>query len=320
MLGLLGIMTPRFRFACRARTSTGLRDALAWTELAQKAEDLGYDLLVVADHIRTGQAPLPTLAYVAGKTTSLRLAVEVLNNDFRHPAIVAKEIATVDSLSEGRLEVGLGCGYRQQDYDTTGLILEPLSTRVARLAESIVVLKALLGQSDPVDFDGDHYQLNSLVGVPNSAQTPHPPLLIGGRSKPVLELAAREANTYSVTPGEDPDGWSIERLTRIAERARLIAATAGNNFLELHMLPKGCYVGDAAESFLLDYAARKRIPPSKLRSSAHALVGSRSLVADHLCMLYERSNVSYVTVPSDRMLEFAPVIDMVNSRLSLTGR
>ena len=165
----------------------------ALAALVLQLEALGFSTLLIWDHLDAQLAPLPALVAAAGATTTLRLGTQVLANDIRHPALLAREAATVDLLSGGRLELGVGAGWNAAEYRQAGLLFADGSTRVARLRESVQILKRLWA-GGPLSYTGEHYQLDGLVSHPRPVQRPHPPLMIGGARRQLLTLAAEEAN------------------------------------------------------------------------------------------------------------------------------
>ena len=184
-----------FRFGVNNVTTT-LRE---WQETAQRAEALGYSTLIAQDHFGPQLAPLPSLVAAGAVTSSMRLATIVLDNDFRHPATMAKEAATVDVLTDGRLELGLGAGWLEADYTKTGLSFDPPAQRLERLAETVQICKAFFASEEPVTFSGKHYQVAGLDASPRPVQQPRPPIMIGGRQRRMLSLAGREADIVSIS-------------------------------------------------------------------------------------------------------------------------
>src|SRR5437867_2123293 len=178
-----------FRFGVILRSAASRAD---WAEKARKVEALGYAVLTVPDHLANLVAPMPALASAAEATTRLRIGTMVLNNDFRHPVLVAREAATLDLLSDGRLELGLGAGHMRSEYEEAGLRFDPGRVRVERLAESVRIVKALL-DGKPTTLEGDHYRVSAHRVFPRPVQRPRPPILIGGHGRRLLSLAAREA-------------------------------------------------------------------------------------------------------------------------------
>src|SRR6266852_2600210 len=165
-----------FRFGVNVRTA---RSHAEWADKARKVEALGYAVLLVPDHLAELLAPLPALAAAAAATTRLRVGTAVLNNDFRHPVLLAREAATLDVLSDGRLALGLGAGHMRSEYEQVGLAFDPGATRVERLAESVVLVKRLF-EGDTVTFAGRHYRVPGHTIHPRPMQRPRPPIFIGG--------------------------------------------------------------------------------------------------------------------------------------------
>src|SRR5206468_11283130 len=190
----------------------GSRAELA--DQARKIEALGYDVLNFPDHLNERIAPMPALMAAAEATTRLRVGTNVLNNDLRHPVLVAREAATVDLLTDGRLDLGLGAGHMQSEYDQAGLRFDPGATRVERLGEAVTIIKSLLA-GEKVTFAGRHYRVAGHTIHPLPVQRPHPPILIGGNGRRILTLAAKEADIVALSGitfragGTAPDlsGW-----------------------------------------------------------------------------------------------------------------
>jgi probable F420-dependent oxidoreductase len=181
--------SPRpFRFLADAREIATLREL---TETARRAEAIGIDTLVVPDHLIPQLAPMPAMAAIAAVSDRLRIAPFVLNNDLRHPVVLAQDLASLDVLSEGRLDVAIGAGWNWAEYEAIGLPFEPTPVRQARLAEAVAVLKGCFGEG-PFSFAGEHYTITDHDAYPKPVQKPHPPFLIGGGGRRTLTLAARE--------------------------------------------------------------------------------------------------------------------------------
>src|SRR5919201_2143731 len=210
-----------------------------WAEKARKLEDLGYSVLTVPDHLTDLLAPLPALISAAEATTRLRVGTNVLNNDLRHPVLVAREAATVDLLTDGRLQLGLGAGHMQSEYDQAGLRFDAGSTRVERLAEAVSIVKGLL-KGEQVTFAGRHYRVTGHTNYPLPVQRPHPPLLIGGNGRRLLTMAAQEADIVGLTgitfrpgsQGPELSGWNV---AGVEERLQRIRDTAGERYDRLEL-------------------------------------------------------------------------------------
>src|SRR5918999_573504 len=189
-------MRRPFRFLADARPVATIREL---TETARRAEAIGVDTLVVPDPLTAQLAPVPTMAAIAAVSDRLRISAFVLNNDLRHPAVLAQELASLDVLSEGRLDVAVGAGWNRPEYEAIGLAFHPTPVRQARLAEAVAVLKGCFADG-PFSFAGEHYTITDYDAQPKPVQRPHPPFFIGGGGKRVLTLAAREADTISLAP------------------------------------------------------------------------------------------------------------------------
>ncbi len=225
-----------FRFGV---TGVSARSRKEWVEKVKKAEALGFATLLTWDHFDDSLAPLPALVAAADATTSLRLAPCVLSNDYRHPVLLAREAATLDLLSDGRFELGLGAGWNRDEYQRAGLPFDPPSVRVGRLEESVQILKGLFADA-PLTFHGRHYTITDLYGHPRPVQQPHPPLMIGGARRRMLALAAREADIVAFATKVDADGthdFVDSTGPAIARKVAWVREAAGPRFasLELHI-------------------------------------------------------------------------------------
>jgi probable F420-dependent oxidoreductase len=282
-----------FRFGVVTGTAAS---ATEWVSKARRAEALGYAILLVPDHIVIGIAPLTALAVAAASTTSLRVGSLVLGNDFRHPAWLAKEAATLDLLSDGRFELGLGAGYLPADYAQTGLALDPPGTRIGRLDEALQIVDQLLSDQ-PVSFVGAHYTISGLRGRPMPMQRPRPPIFVGGTGRRLLSVAARRADSIGVgftvwrTEVTDVKPEEIERKVDWIRRA------AGDRFEHLEL---GYTVFQAVVS--------DGLPDPALPDSPHALAGSVDGIVGEIVRRRERYGFSYVQVMEQQMEAFAPVV------------
>ncbi len=225
-----------FRFGINARDA---RSRAEWQDKARKIEALGYSVLLVPDHLAAMLSTIPAVVSAADATASLRIGTNVLNNDLRHPVLLAREAATIDMLTDGRLELGLGAGYVRAEYDQAGLRFDRGGIRVGRLAESVTIIKGLLGGGE-VTFAGEHYRVTGHKIYPLPVQQPHPPIIIGGNGLRLLALAAKEANTVNLTgitftqggTVHDMSGWKV---AGIDERMRVVREAAGPRFDRLEL-------------------------------------------------------------------------------------
>jgi probable F420-dependent oxidoreductase len=223
-----------FRFLIGAR---GLQDRRALVEGARRAEAVGYSDVTIHDHLTDQLGPIPVLTAVAMATERLRLCPLVFNNDLRHPAVLAQDLATIDVLSAGRLVVGIGAGWNEPEYDAIGLAFDPPPVRIARMLEAISILKGLFSDG-PLTFDGRFYGITRMDGQPKPVQRPHPPFLIGGTRERLLRIAAREADIVGIDLRQDRASLADAFGERMDERVRWIRDAAGDRFeaLELSVL------------------------------------------------------------------------------------
>ncbi|MEA2596534.1 MAG: hypothetical protein QOF01_3003 [Thermomicrobiales bacterium] len=298
-----GVLTP------------GAESRKAWTALARRVEELGYATLSVDDHLYNRLGSIAAMLGAAEATTTLRIGSCVFANDFRHPLILAKEAATLDVLSGGRLELGLGTGYARTDYEQSGIALDPPRVRVDRFAEAVWVIKAAFGDG-PVAFAGEHYRVEGIDLLPKPVQRPHPPLLIGGGSRRMLALAARGADIVGINVKTTPDGgFDLGSITPEAtdRKVEWVREAAGERFraLELHMLAPFVAITDepraVAAEMLRVWGIADAIAPEELLASPHALIGSEEELVTALQERRERYGVSYVTVFEPALEAFAPV-------------
>lgn len=293
---------------------------------AQQAEHLGYSSLLLTDHFYNELAPVPALMAAADATTSLRLGNLVFNNDFRHPAVFAKEIATLDLLSDGRFELGIGCGSLPSDYDSSGISLDRFALRAERLEEALRLIKLLLG-SEPVTFCGKHYQTESLEGVPKPVQRPYPPILVGGGSERMLSIAAREADIASPIPRTLPGGRGFDAKDStggaLTTKIEFLQREAGKRFQAMEINAVIFHVEvtsnrqGAAEELAHAWRLAGPIPgasATELLVSPYVLIGTTDQMIEQLERQRERYRLSYVVVSEHSAKQFAPVV------AGLTGR
>jgi probable F420-dependent oxidoreductase len=292
-----------------------------WREAIRRIEALGFDAVSISDHLTGGWVMEPTAAMVAAMeaTERLRVLSLVLANDFRHPVVLHKTAATIDVLSEGRLELGLGAGWLRSDYEASGIRFDPARVRLDRLEEAVRVIKGLFG-TEPLTFHGVHYSVSELAGLPKPVQKPHPPLLVGGGGKRVLAIAAKEADIVSVhcnlRRGE-LDGEAVADLAagRVAEKvgwATAAAAEAGRSLddLELQFSTYLCEVTNgtrAASASVSTFARFLAADPDLLASSPAVLVGSVDDCVEKLQERRERYGFSYLSLGGD-VENVAPIV------------
>ncbi|HEV2011854.1 MAG TPA: TIGR03621 family F420-dependent LLM class oxidoreductase [Candidatus Limnocylindria bacterium] len=298
--------------------------AKALAEKARRAESIGYSAFVLSDHLLNVHAPIPALAAIAATTETLRIGMFVLNNDLRHPAVLAQELASLDILSEGRLEIGIGAGWNEPEYKASGIPFEPVPTRVSRLEESIAVLKGLFGD-EKFSFQGTHYTITEMDGRPKPVQKPHPPILIGGGGKRVLRLAGREAQIVGFAPRIGAKGGGFESCTFEAtlEKVQWVKDAAGPRFgdIELNTYPsfRPASVTDeprkAAEALLARMKERSPvdITVDQLLDSPHVFIGTVDQLVEKFTRLRTELGISNIMVGSG-MDDFAPVVERLAGR------
>jgi probable F420-dependent oxidoreductase len=302
----------RFRFGVQLSTAPS---GAAWADLARRTEALGYSTLFLPDHFEDQLSPLPAMMAAATATTELRVGALVLGNDYRHPVVLAKELATVDVLSEGRLEVGLGAGWMNVDYEKAGIEHDSPGTRIERLAESITVIKGLFADG-PVDFDGRHYQVHGLEGTPKPVQRPSPPWVVGGGGRRMLGLAAREGDIVGVNPSlrtGDVDAEAAADATAEATDRKMgwLREAAGDRFddLELNCLCLVFAITEDREGYAQAMAGGFGIDPEAALEVPHALFGTVDQIADSLKARRDRWGFSYIVVQGDALDAMAPVVE-----------
>jgi probable F420-dependent oxidoreductase len=310
-------MTRPLRFGV-SMWSAASRDE--WRAKARRAEAAGFDTMLVADHLAEEMfPPLTALVAAADATDRLRVGTLVVNNDFRHPVVLAREAATVDLLTGGRLELGLGAGHMKHEYDEAGLQFDRPAVRVARMAESAAILRRLL-DGDEVTFDGEHYRVHGHRCFPQPVQQPVP-LLIGGNGRRVLETAGRLADIVSFTGFSQVEGENEVNPTHftdagLAEQVTWVLTAAGPRFdeLELSTLVQGVVLTDdrraAAEQV---QALVPTLRVDDILSSPYSLIGTPRQIADQLRERRDRLGVSYITVFEKDADAMAKVIELVRN-------
>ncbi len=319
-----------FRFAVQAFQA---KSAKEWRDTAQRAEELGYSALHLADHY-FGPGPLeaetshpvqdlaaiPAMAMAAEATDRIRIGCRVFCIDYHVPAVLAKEAATLDLLSEGRLELGLGAGWIEAEYRAMGVPWRPAGERIARLAEVVALVKAHFS-GQPIDLAGEYIQVSGYQGVPAPVQRPGPPIMIGGGARKILTLAGREADIVSLNFNNSAGrlGPASVQGSTAGETARKIGWIrdgAGERFdsIELEIAAYFASVTDDREGQLATMAAGFGLSADELAEHPHVLVGSPSQIAEELVRRRERYGISYVTVSSRVMQDFAPVVEALAGR------
>jgi probable F420-dependent oxidoreductase len=304
---------PRpFRFSLQAATVLSLAQ---WRDLARETADLGFSLLLTADHLDECVAPLPPLVSAADAAPGLRVGTLVLNNDLRHPSLLAREAAAVDLLTDGRLEIGMGAGHAQPEYTRNGLRFDTGATRIARLEESVQVVRRLLA-GETVNFHGAHYDIDGETCYPRPNQASLP-LLVGGGGKRTLAVAARYADAVGFTGlgktlpdgnRHQPTGFAPAAVTA---QVAWVRDQAGSRFegLELQALVQAVVVtdrrDDTAERLLSRHPG---LTTADLLATPYLLIGSVNGIIETLVERRERWGFSHYTVRPAALPAFAPVV------------
>ena len=302
----------KFRFGVQVNAAP---DGPAWAALARKAEGLGFSSLFLPDHFGDQLAPVPALMAAADATTTLRVGALVWDNDYKHPVVLAKEAATIDLLSGGRLEFGIGAGWMNTDYEESGIPKERDGIRIARLLEAIAIYKGLWA-AGPFSFDGDHYHIANLEGLPKPAQRPGPPILVGGGAPKVLGIAAREADIVGINPTLpkgyiDASAAADTTPSTVDKKLQWVRDAAGERFdqLELNILVFAATVGPNAGAARDQTAQLFSISAEDLDASPYVWVGEAAVVADQLRAARDRWGTSYFVVQGEgAMDQIAPVV------------
>lgn len=300
-----------FRFGVQVSTAP---DRTTWVETARRLETLGYDTATMPDHFTDQLAPVPALQAIADATTTLRFGALVFDNDYKHPVVLAKELATLDVLSDGRLEIGLGAGWMISDYEQSGIPYDRPGVRVDRFVEGLKIIEGALAPG-PFSFAGEHYTVTDYHGLPAPIQTPRPPILIGGGGKRVLGIAARHADIVGInatlTAGAvGPDAISTMTADAVDAKVDIVRAAAGDRMADIEMNVRVFMVSvvDDAAGAAQGIADMIGVDRSMIDESPFALVGPPSKLVDDLRQRRERWGFSYVIVGPDEIDAFAPVV------------
>jgi probable F420-dependent oxidoreductase len=301
-----------FRFGINARDAAS---RAGWQDKARRVEDLGYSVLMVPDHLAAMLAPIPAAVSAAAATKSLRVGTNVLNNDFRHPVLVAREAATADLLTDGRFELGLGAGHMRSENDEAGLPFERGRVRVERLAEAVTIIKDLLAGAE-VTFAGQHYRVAGHTIHPRPVQRPHPPIIIGGNGPRLLTLAAKEADIVGFTGitftrgGTEPD-FSAWRTGVVDERVRLVREAAGARIdqLERSALIQRVVVTEHRRQVAEELTrAWKQLSIEEILEAPFVLIGTVEEMVEALQARRDRWGISFFVTFEQYLEILAPVV------------
>jgi probable F420-dependent oxidoreductase len=307
-----------FRFGVQEHRASSAKE---WKDKARQVESLGYSALYLPDHFSDQLGPIAALMAAADATTKLRVGALVFDNDYRHPVVLAKEAATLDLLSEGRFDLGLGAGWMTSDYEQAGMPYDSAGTRIERLEEGLQIIKGLMA-GGTFSFTGKHYRIKEMEGSPLPLTKPHPPLLLGGGGPRMLRLAAREADIVNVNFNLR-DGRVSRNLVRSGlaeatdEKMAWIREAAGERLehIELSVTVFLANITDDRMSVATPMAAGLGSEATDVLEMPHFLIGTVDEVVDQLEKRRDRYGISFVIVPGDVVEAFAPVVERLDGVL-----
>ena len=299
-----------FRFGVQVSKET---TAKGWAELARRTEAAGYEVLTMPDHFTDQLAPIPALMAAASATTTLRVGALVFDNDYKHPVVLAKELATIDLLSDGRLDIGLGAGWMISDYEEAGMPYDSPKVRIDRFIEGVAVIRGAMAEG-AFSFSGDHYTITNYNGQPKPIQA-RPPLLIGGGGKRVLSYAAREADIIGIngtlTAGVvGPEALSTMTAESVDEKVAIVAAAGAHRINDIEMNIRTFFVkvtNDRAAT-VEGISSMFGVSKNMIDASPFALIGSVEECIEQLLERRERWGFSYTIVGAENIDECAPIV------------
>jgi len=283
-----------------------------WLARAKRLEAIGYETLSMPDHMVGGAwSNMPALGAAAAVTTKLRLGNLVLDNDFRNPVVLAREFATLDVISNGRVEIGLGAGWFDRDYQSTGIPFDRGRVRVARLAEAVMLMKRVFTE-DEVTFEGTYYRTTKSECRPKTVQQPRPPILIAAGGPEILALAGREADIVAVIPpgaGVQPPAPDDVAATGVRRQIDVVREAAGSRFEEIEL---SCFVDvtltDDREKTIAELADKAKVDPAVLGSSVYRGIGTLDQVREHIVRVRRDTGITYFCLRGPHAEELAPVV------------
>lgn len=302
-----------FRFGVQASTAPSARE---WADFAKRVEDTGFDVLTMPDHFTQQLAPVPALMAAMDATTTLRTGALVFDNDYKHPVVLAKELATMDVLSDGRTEIGLGAGWMISDYEQAGIAYDSPKVRIDRFIEGIRIIKGVMSEG-PFSFTGEHYTITNYEGFPKPVQKPCPPLLIGGGGKRVLTFAAKEADIIGIngtmtTGVVGPEPLATMTAESVDEKVDIVAqaATAAGRLHDIEMNIRTFFVKvtDEREKTVDGISSMFGVDKEMIDSSPFALIGSVDYCIEELIARREKWGFSYTIVGAENVDECAPIV------------
>lgn len=300
-----------FRFGIQASKASSRKE---WVDLAQRAEANGFDVLTMPDHFDDQLAPVPALMTAADATTSLRIGALVWDNDYKHPVVLAKELATMDVLSDGRLEIGIGAGWMRSDYDMAGMPYDSPGVRIERFIEGVDIIRGHM-QDAPYSLQGKHYTVTNLNGLPKPVQKPCPPILVGGGGKKVLTYAAKEVEIIGIngtmTAGVvGPEAISSMTSEAVDEKVGIVATEGAHRLQDIEMNVRAFFVNVTPEraTAVSKIAGLIGVNDDMITNTPFALIGSPDSIVEDLLARREKWGFSYIIVGAQDVDSFAPVV------------
>jgi probable F420-dependent oxidoreductase len=328
-----------FRFGAQAFNASSSKE---WRQMARTAESLGYSAFHLADHIfGPGRAhdeskhpiqqlaALPAMCFAAAATEHIRIGSRMFCIDYHVPATLAKEAATLDLLSDGRLELGLGAGWVKPEYQAMGIRFDPPEVRVARLAEVVELMRQQFS-GEQINVKGEYVNVTDYAGVPRPVQRPGPPITIGGGSKRILTLAGKAADVVSVnwtwrSGNIDPAAMASSSASEVEKKLRWAKAAAEEagrwDDIEIEVGTPFLFITDNGHRVAEKLSPKLGIPPEEVPDYPYALIGSVDHICEQLEARREHYGISYVTVLITKFAEdasdyeqFASVVQRLNGK------
>ncbi len=300
-----------FRFGVQASSQP---DRASWIGLAKRAEANGFDVLTMPDHFSDQLAPVPALMAAADATTSLRVGALVWDNDYKHPVVLAKELATIDVLSGGRLELGIGAGWMISDYEQSGIPYDRAGVRIDRFIEGLDVIRGCLANG-AFSYAGKHYTITDYNGLPKPIQAPCPPILIGGGGKRVLTYAAQHADIVGINPtltagAVGPEAISTMTAEAVDGKVGIVRDAVGDRLdhVEMNIRAFMVNVTQDAQGSIERLAKAMGVETKMMAETPFALIGPPAKLIDDLLERRERWGFSYIIVGGEDVDSFAPVV------------
>jgi probable F420-dependent oxidoreductase len=306
-----------FRFGIQASSAP---DKKSWSDLARRAEANGFDVLTMPDHFTEQLAPMPALMAAADATTTLRVGALVWDNDYKHPVVFAKEAATLDVLSDGRLELGIGAGWMTSDYDQSGIPYDTPGVRIDRFIEGLDIIRKSMADGK-FSYSGKHYTITDYEGFPKPVQKPCPPILMGGGGKRFLTYAAQNADIIGIngtmTAGHvGPDALATMTALAVDDKVAIVDSAVGDrrNDIEMNIRAFMVKVTDDRKGAVEGFAKMLGFENQDMAETPFALIGSPSEIAEQLIERRERWGFSYIIVGGDDIESFAPVVAQLRGK------